>query len=45
MVEDGDFSHKKGDNTFLKNILNLEGHPNGITGSTVTEAEWVVFAF
>ena len=36
MVEDGAFSHKIGYVTIFKEILNLEGHPNCITSSTVT---------
>ena len=36
MVEDGAFSHKVDYVTILKGILNLEGHPNRITGSKVT---------
>ena len=36
MVEDGDFSHKRDYVTNLKEILNLDGHPNRITGSKVT---------
>ena len=35
MVEDGAFSHKIDCVTIFKEILNLEGHPNCITGSTV----------
>ena len=35
MVEDGASSHKIDYVTILKNILNLEGHPNRITGSRV----------
>ena len=39
MVEDGAFSHKidyvTGDSKYVKEILNLEGHPNRITGSKV----------
>ena len=36
MVEDGDFRHKIDCVTILKEILNLEAHPNCITGSKVT---------
>ena len=36
MVEDGAFSHKRDYVTILKEILNLDGHPNCITGSKVT---------
>ena len=36
MVEDGAFSHKIDYVTIFKEILNLEGHPNSITGSKVT---------
>ena len=36
MVEDGAFSHKIDYVTFFQEILNLEGHPNCITGSRVT---------
>ena len=36
MVEDSAFSHKKDYVTISKEILNLEGHPNRITGSKVT---------
>ena len=36
MVEDGAFSHKRYYVTILKEILNLEGHLNCITGSKVT---------
>ena len=35
MVEDGDFSHKIDYVTIFQEILNLEGHPNCITGSKV----------
>ena len=35
MVEDGAFSHKIGYVTIFKEILNLKGHPNRITGSKV----------
>ena len=33
MVEDGAFNHKIDYVTILKEILNLKGHPNCITGS------------
>ena len=33
MVEDGAFFHKIDHVTILKEILNLKGHPNCITGS------------
>ena len=33
MVEDGAFSHKIDYVKILEEILNLEGHPNCITGS------------
>ena len=36
MDEDGAFSHKIDYVTFFQEILNLEGHPNCITGSKVT---------
>ena len=36
MVEEGAFSHKIAYVAILKEILNLEGHPNRITGSKVT---------
>ena len=36
MVEDGAFSHKIDYVTILKEILNLEVHPNCITSSRVT---------
>ena len=36
MVEDGAFSHKRYYVTIFKEILNLEGNPNCITGSKVT---------
>ena len=36
MVEDGALSHKIDYNTILQEILNLEGHPNRITGSKDT---------
>ena len=36
MVEDGAFNHKIYYFTTCKKILNLEGHPNRITGSKVT---------
>ena len=36
MVEDGAFSHKIDYATNDKEVLNLEGHPNRITGSRVT---------
>ena len=36
MVEDGAFSQKVDYFTIVLNILNLEGHPNRITGSKVT---------
>ena len=35
MVEDGAFSHEIDYVTVFKEILNLEGHPNCITGSKV----------
>ena len=35
-VEDGVFSHKIYYVTILKEILNVKGHPNRITGSKVT---------
>ena len=35
MVEDGNFSHKIDYVTIFQEILNLEGHPNRITGSKV----------
>ena len=35
MVGDGAFSHKIDYFTIVKEILNLEGHPNRITGSRV----------
>ena len=35
MLEDGAFSHKKDYVTIFLVILNLEGHPNRITGSSV----------
>ena len=34
-VADGAFSHKVDYVTIFKEILNLKGHPNGITGSKV----------
>ena len=37
MVEDGAFSHKIDYFSFVKEILNLGGHPDCITGSKVTE--------
>ena len=36
MVQDGAFSHKGDYVTMFSEILNLEGHPNHITGSRVT---------
>ena len=36
MVEDGAFSHKIDYTAIVKEILNLEGHQNCITGSRVT---------
>ena len=36
MVEDGAFRHKIDCVTIFKEIRNLEGHPNCITGSKVT---------
>ena len=36
IVEDGAFSHKVYYVTIFREILNLEGHPNRITGSKVT---------
>ena len=36
MVDDGAFSHKIDYDTTFKKILNLEGHPNRITGTKVT---------
>ena len=36
MAEHGAFSHKKDYVTFFKEILNVEGHPNCITGLKVT---------
>ena len=36
MVEDGAFSHKIDYITIFQKNLNLEGHPNCITGSKVT---------
>ena len=36
MVEDGAFSHKKDYFTNFLEILNVEGHPNRITGSKFT---------
>ena len=36
MVEDGAFGHKREYVTIVKEILNLEGHPNSNTGSRVT---------
>ena len=36
MVADGAFSHKIDYVRIFKEILHLEGHPNHITGSTVT---------
>ena len=36
MVEDGAFCHKIDYVTIFKEILNPEGYPNCITGSTVT---------
>ena len=36
IVEDGAFSHKVYYVTIFWEILNLEGHPNRITGSKVT---------
>ena len=36
MVKDGVFSHKIDNGTILKEILNLEGHQNCITGLKVT---------
>ena len=36
MVKDGAFSHKIDYVTIFLEILNLEGHPNRITGSRVT---------
>ena len=36
MVEDGAFSHKIDYVSICLEILNLEGHPNCITGSRVT---------
>jgi hypothetical protein len=35
MVADGAFSHKRDYVTVLREILNLDGHPNCITGSKV----------
>ena len=37
MVQCGDHSRKKDFITLFMEILNLEGHQNGITGSRVTE--------
>ena len=47
MVEVGAFSHKIDFVTIFKDILNLEGHPNRITGSKVTTIllNWMDFAF
>ena len=45
MVEDGAFSHKIDYDTIFKEILNLKGHPCGITGSKVTVIllnEWIL---
>ena len=45
MVEDGAFSHKIGYVTICKEILNLEGHRNRITGSKITAIllnEWIL---
>ena len=36
MVEDAAFSHKINYVTIVKKIINIEGHPNCITGSRVT---------
>ena len=36
MVEEGAFSHKIDCVTIFREILNLEKHPNPITGSKVT---------
>ena len=36
MVEDGAFSRKIDYGTIFKEIINLEGYPNHITGSKVT---------
>ena len=36
MVEDGAFSHKMHYVAIFEEILNLEGHPNCITGSRIT---------
>ena len=36
MVGDGAFSHEIDYATFFEEILNLQGHPNRITGSKVT---------
>ena len=36
MVEDGAFSHKIDNVAIIKEILNLEGHQNHMTGSRVT---------
>ena len=36
MVEYGAFSHKVNYVTIISEILNLEGHPNRITGSRIT---------
>ena len=45
MVKDGAFSHKIDYITILKEILNLEGHPNRITGLKVTAIllNWWIF--
>ena len=45
MVEDGALSHKIEYVTICLEILNLEGHPNCITGSRVTAIflnEWIL---
>ena len=43
MVGDGAFSHKIGYVTIFFKRLNIEGHPNCITGSRVTALnEWIL---
>ena len=44
MVGDGAFSHKIDFVTIFKDIVNLEGHLNHITGSS-NFAEWIDFAY
>ena len=47
MVEDGAFSHKIDYVTIFQEILNLERHPNHITGSKVTATllNWWILSF